>query len=172
LDNTLAAYWSFNGSPDDVITPAITPNIFIATLTEDRFGAPGSAYFFDGSNDYISYPDSPAFDSAGSELSISCWVQPNYLESNDPPGVISKGNDWALYLSGHNFGYQVGGNYRNGTVTWVDGQWYHLVLTFKDGNKTLYVDGIQDGLSSQDDPTLVPTSTMPLLMGQWVIFPR
>ena len=59
LDSGLVAYYPFNGNADDSIG---SNHGYVAgpLQTTDRFGIPGRAYLFDGLDDYIRIPTSPA----------------------------------------------------------------------------------------------------------------
>ncbi len=51
--NGLVAYYPFNGNADDASGNGNHGTVHGATLTEDRFGNPNSAYYFDGIDDEI-----------------------------------------------------------------------------------------------------------------------
>ena len=56
LTNGLVAYYPFNGNVNDASGNGNNGTVFGATLTTDRFGNPNSAYYFNGSTDYITAP--------------------------------------------------------------------------------------------------------------------
>jgi hypothetical protein len=49
----LVAYYPFNGNANDESGNGNHGSVYGATLTEDRFGVPDSAYSFDGQNNFI-----------------------------------------------------------------------------------------------------------------------
>lgn len=63
LTNGLVAYYPFNGNPSDASGGRINGIVRGAQLTQDRFGNPNSAYYFNGDTAFISIPDSIAFKS-------------------------------------------------------------------------------------------------------------
>ncbi len=65
------AYYPFNGNADDESGNENHGTVYGATLTEDRFGNADSAYYFDGTNDYIEIPSvNPT-----SAITVSAWVK-------------------------------------------------------------------------------------------------
>ncbi len=56
LDSGLVAYYPFNGNAKDESGNGNNGSVFGATLTMDRFGNDRSAYEFNGTDNYISYP--------------------------------------------------------------------------------------------------------------------
>ena len=73
LDAGLVAYYPFNGNADDGSGSGNHGTVHGATLTEDRFGDPNSAYRFDG-NDYIDIGNDETINIAGS-FTLSAWVK-------------------------------------------------------------------------------------------------
>ena len=57
---SLVAYWPFNGNANDLSGNGHNGTVNGATLTNDRFGSPNSAYNFNGSA-YIDVPYSCKF---------------------------------------------------------------------------------------------------------------
>ncbi|MFZ4400267.1 MAG: LamG-like jellyroll fold domain-containing protein [Bacteroidales bacterium] len=58
--NGLIGYWPFNGNANDITTNANNGTVYGSTLTNDRFGNNGAAYYFNG-NSYISIQNSALF---------------------------------------------------------------------------------------------------------------
>jgi hypothetical protein len=85
LADGLVASYPFNGNANDESgngKHAIL--ISDANLTQDRFGIPNSAYYFDGSNDYIQIPH-PGYLANGS---INMWVNLASIPTIPKNGVI------------------------------------------------------------------------------------
>ena len=72
LDSGLVACYPFSGNAKDFSGHHHHGTVYRATLTQDRFGSPNSAYHFDGDSSYI---EIQRFDSLVpmDELSISFW---------------------------------------------------------------------------------------------------
>ncbi len=76
INRGLVAYYPFNGNADDESGYENHGTVNGATLTNDRFGNPNSAYDFDGANDEISCTVNSTLSSfASSNHSISIWVK-------------------------------------------------------------------------------------------------
>lgn len=117
------------------------------SLAKDRFGNPGKAYNFDGSNDWLSMSDSRDIGVA-EEMTLSFWFNADndgsnqYLFDNRSPG------SWWLIKD---YGGGSCGSYTNnicfeGRVyaqdsDWDPGQWHHLVLRESASESTMYIDG-------------------------------
>jgi hypothetical protein len=80
LDSLLVAYYPFNGNANDESGNGNNGTVAGATLIEDRFGNPNSAYSFNGFTDYIDFGD--VFNDVFLPFSISVWI---YKEQIGPP---------------------------------------------------------------------------------------
>jgi len=107
LNNGLVAYYPFNGNANDESSFANHGTVFGATLINDRFGNPESAYFFDGVNDYIEILDSEHIDFHAQDFSTCFWVKKlkNSTDWNNCPGVSKWNsslshatNEWNIVL--------------------------------------------------------------------------
>lgn len=87
---SLVAHYPFNGNPDDVIGNAHGTAINGPLLTEDRFGNPNAAYYFDGTNDYIE----AAADNLPTENStVSLWFKADAGSMATNPGMFGYGGN-------------------------------------------------------------------------------
>ncbi len=87
--NGLGAYYPFNGNANDESGNTNNGSVNGATLTQDRFGSPNSAYSFNGTSDFISFSSVPT--NQTDSLTISFWVKPNSLAQTGM--ALSYGND-------------------------------------------------------------------------------
>src|ERR1700704_5280867 len=85
LTNGLLAYYPFNGNANDAVGTN-NGTIFAATLTNDRYGNPNSAYSFNGTNAYIRCPDT-GFPAGNAARTVSLWM--NVATFLDPTGTIT-----------------------------------------------------------------------------------
>ena len=151
LTNGLVLHCKFNGNAYDEIS-GVTGTTS-ATLYEDRFGTPNQAYYFDGVNDYIEFPDTNTLDLQN--FSISTWVQvlppvdTNQATSTykvlckDAPGGYSNYTLYfrkqldavALYMED---GLGKAQNLR-AFMEVNPNRYYHVVATFSGGWNELYV---------------------------------
>ncbi len=146
----LVGSYNFNGGLDDNTTnqyngvPVNNP-----VLTDDRFGNPNSAYYFNGTNE-IYFGDEMADQWSGSpdHFTISFWAKSNESVSksiatlgkyNCGPQrgtVIKLGNTG--WFSGCNEGWN---NIPVGSSA-SDGNWHHYVYTNDSRGRTFYRDGV------------------------------
>ncbi|MFT3907938.1 MAG: LamG domain-containing protein [Ferruginibacter sp.] len=75
LGKGLMAYYPFNGNAKDMSGNNNDPAFNNAVLTTDHLGHPGSAYHFNGSNNYMKVPNSPSLNMKN-QMSIAAWVRP------------------------------------------------------------------------------------------------
>ncbi len=153
----LVAYYPFSGSAADQSGNGHDGEVHGATLTNDRFGNPESAYHFDGVGDRINIgnevkPPLP--------ISVSLWVKfddvngdtghdlfINDLEDGNWRyyGVYVRCNDGQLTARFNSGGVASPGTRRSkrtDEVVFTDGQWYHVAVVFVNANDIrLYVDG-------------------------------
>jgi hypothetical protein len=139
----------------------------------------GSAYYFDGVNDYIAVSDDDSLDLTDS-FSMGAWVNFSSTPgSGHWEGIITKGGQgdgsgadhnyfividqitsWGVGL-GITWGYEdsSGTNYQTKHIwTPTIGQWYHImgVHNASDDTMTLYIDGTQ--VSQANDATATPAT--------------
>ncbi len=114
-------------------------------------GEVGQAFSFNGTNSYVSIPDSPSLDSLSNAITIEAWMKSASLGNNpDWRGLVTKGNEsWRLMASVFTNTVYVALNgvtpvdlYGSRNVN--DGQWHHVAATYDGSKITLYVDGTPD----------------------------
>jgi len=165
ITNGLIAWYPFDGNANDGSSFNNHAIPVGAKLVEDRFGNSNSAYFFDGSNDYIDLPHSNLNLYNVPSYSHSLWI--NLKEIKAINGLISahngKGNYWhGLSCTVEGKLYLVMQNYNeNKWFYWVTlsscitaNEWAHIVLTWKQGGNisedvNIYVNGIHNQLENK-----------------------
>ena len=185
----LVAYYSFDGNADDQSGNGYNGTVYGATLTADRFGAPDSAYSFDGIDDYISVDYTAAFQLP--VFTVSAWVLPtvDLSAATSPSWVVGRGEDIITDLASFNLLvahptsslangvsvlYETSGNADQffDTNVYPDiGNWTHLVASrATDGLLSIYIDG---SLTGQWLSTPEPTSNsfQDLLIGAYWFVP-
>jgi len=75
LDSGLMAYYPFNGNANDASGNGNNAVFNNASLTNDRFGNPNSAYSFNGIDNYIRVPNASAINPIG-QISLCVFVKP------------------------------------------------------------------------------------------------
>ena len=154
----LLAYYPFSTNALDVTNNGNDGTVFGATLTNDRFGSPNSAYYFNGINNYISIPPTNFL---LNEFTYSLWAKPNSMPTGgNYYAMLSvggpSGNDQHMLLSNDfqfsNFGWS-GGGWSSGSPFSIDldtlpnnNEWSHIVLVRSTSEYKLYVNGMLNGI--------------------------
>ncbi len=166
----LLGYWSFN---EGTSTKAVdySGRGAIATINNNAVpstsssgwtsGKLGSAFVFDGTDDYAI---ATAPQTGVSDWSIAAWFKANTLPQYAM--IVHNGND----SGGYGFGFTDGGGFSGGstltglfgTVAWLDsgqtlvaGQWYHFVMTRTGGVTRMYLDGTLLGSTFAQTPNAI-----------------
>jgi hypothetical protein len=111
--NGLVGWWPFNGNANDESGNGHNGTVYGATLTTDRFGNVGKAYYFDGVNDFIESTDIGIV--GNSERSVSFWAMTSSIESM---GLVNWGGNSSYPNNGGRFSCVF--NYETQGVT-IDG---------------------------------------------------
>ena len=158
LPNDAIAYYPFNGNANDESGNGNHGTVYGASLTEDRFGTPNSAYNFDGTDDYIDLGNSSSL-KPNFPISISIWVKPisfehtiglfrNNIDDTRYFGIfchITNGSALCVYGNGGRIGPDSRKTKVGESVLNLN-QWYHLVFLYKDAsNMEIYINGKNDG---------------------------
>ena len=87
------AYYPFTGNANDASGNGNNPIFNNATLVNDRFGNPNSAYSFNGTDNYIQIPNSTSLNSTN-QISICAWVKVAGFYQGKCHGnnIVMKGN--------------------------------------------------------------------------------
>jgi hypothetical protein len=146
LKSGLVAYFPFDGNAYDNSgngnNGVINGN---TSLTTDRFGNPGSAYYFGGTDGYIKIANGQQFNFVA-DMSISFWVLPHptqgyastifdksHLRNNQAFFItIVGGNDYS-----YGYFYPDGNNHQTGFSTFPS-QWNHIVVVKDKQNIMIY----------------------------------
>ena len=116
----------------------------------------GRALDFDGSNDYVSIPDSNQLDVTG-PVSLAIWVRGT---STANKVLTEKGNNKTLVLqpNGANDFYYLDGFAGPAIVPGLNtlifnGSWHNITATFNGATRSLYVDGALRHTSAMSTPS-------------------
>ncbi len=172
--NGLVAYYPFNGNANDQSSNGHDGTVQGAALTTDRYGTPGSAYSFDGIDDYIDVAYADAFQLP--VFTVSVWIRAGTdlsagtghvviagrgedLVSDNAPLALFVGHAGSTWAQGAAVFYENsgGGEQFFGTDIYpaVD-EWTHLVASqASDGLVSIYGDG---SLIGQWASTATPAS--------------
>jgi len=167
INDCLVAYYPFNGNADDESGNGNDGTVNGPVLTTDRFGNPNSAYYFDGSNDYIIANNSPSFSSSTVDKTTLCaWVKSS---SFSLPGnqIIHLGGNYTvpayeLYVPFNqdkiaikSYKWQFPWYYCYSTISQNLDEWYFVaaVLDHSNSKIKLYVNGVLNN-QINETPTL------------------
>ncbi len=157
--NGLAAFYPLDGNAFDQGVNNLHGTVLGATPTTDRFGNPNRAMHFDGVNDQINLPNSPAL-KPQLPFSISIWIKPDtFAQANI--GIFrndqNNGFHSGFWLSYSPTSPTMNGGYGDGTgggpsdrrairsVVNITTGWHHVVFVCRGPtDMDLYIDGTKD----------------------------
>ena len=146
LNNSLVAYYPFNGNAQDASGNGHDGTVGGAVLSVDRFGYDNKAYNFDGASSYIKI--SATSDLTPSYLSVAVWARRLCnTQGASWQRIVSTQSDSRYIIAWFN-------NTIRGCISTlastqlcldsnpvVDNNWHHIILNYEDGSQSLYVDG-------------------------------
>jgi hypothetical protein len=158
LDEGMVAYYPFNGNALDKSGNGNDGISYNATITQDRFGNPSSAYSFNGTNSYVRVPSTPLFDvSLSSGFTTALWFNPAttqkfqaFLDKSHGSTGVSEG--WGIECANNgingstNLAFFFGGSGGWGAniapiKCIFDNQWHFMVGTIDSSKVKFYIDG-------------------------------
>jgi glucose/arabinose dehydrogenase len=152
--NGPAAAWGF-GEGTGTTSADATGNNNTATLVNGlawAAGKHGSGLNFDGTNDYLSVPNSTSTNISGNALTLSMWLNPSALTGDR----VLLGKFWNTGMTSpyYQYGIELSGgtpNFYIGTTGGLQGasmgsalpanQWSHLAIVFNGTQAQFYVNG-------------------------------
>jgi len=95
------ARYEFSGNANDISGNGHHGQVYGAVLTEDQFGYPENAYYFDGINDYIKITNDPGLNFQES-ISVCLWMNINQFYDREayPVSHGNWENRWKLSVTG------------------------------------------------------------------------
>ena len=142
IDNSLVAYYPFNGNANDLTSNGRDFTVYgdNTTLTTGKDNSSNSAYSFDGNGDYLQYTANiPSFDN----YTISLWAKP--ASSGTYEAMFSSYNDssygFQIDLSSGNFHIRKAGASGGNIVlsTAQLGVWTFIAFTYDGTNSIGYI---------------------------------
>lgn len=179
------AYWRFDEGSGTVASDS-SGNGNTGTLKNGPQwvnGISGTALSFDGSDDYVSIPDSSSLDISGDQISIEFWMKPTvdlpYLlgthmkifdKGDAYLGEIRLETETDINYGKIAFALPFSVPYKEVTSTrnsWTSGTWYHLAFTYDGSNMRLYVNGALENSVAKTGN--VHSSSFPLSIGSYCL---
>ena len=145
--DSIIGYYPFNNNANDESGNNNNGIVNGATLVDDRFGNPNSAYLFDGTNDYIELTDlNVTTDDNNDEFTISAWIKTT--NTTNFRGIVNFSQNCGSYVCVDG-GFSIqsnGGNAGNcpPNTQINDGNWHQIVVTYIEGQGYIgFKDGVQ-----------------------------
>jgi hypothetical protein len=172
---SLVAYYPFNGNANDESGNGHNATVIGASLTQDQFGNPNSAYAFNGTSDYLE-AQSPDFNITRA-ITIAAWVEPN-INNTVLPIVNKYRSDLgyrAYWLYGWTSGEQgprwrvcTGGSSEYIGEAFVDEllpttSWSFVAGTYDGSDVKLYINGTLRHIGTVSG--MINTNSLPLRIG-------
>ena len=167
---TPVASYSFSGSAKDQSSFANHGSINGATITQDRFGLPNSAFFFNGIQGAIRAENADQLNSPNA--TISFWVNPAAFPAQGEAYLVSFGGyqeRFKISLPGHGkpvFTTHAGGaccsDMDSGTPLTI-GVWTHVVMVHDGAKDIIYFNGVQ--VNEKNVAGALDATTLPLGIG-------
>jgi len=147
FDNSLVAYYPFNGNAEDLTSNGRHFTVYDnTTLTDGKDNSSNSAYSFDGNGDYLETTNIPSFDN----YTISLWAKPAssgtyeaMFSSYDDAG---KGFQIDLNVGDFHIRKSSGGNLVLSTAQL--GAWTFIAFTYDGTNSIGYINSVRDNEST------------------------
>jgi hypothetical protein len=165
------AHYPFSGDARDISGFDNHGLVNGALLSEDHMGEGGSAYYFDGLDDYINCGSNLEF--LSSTVTVSCWIKTEADMENSH--IVSKydfSSD-AGFILGTQEGLAKWAG-RNGTGQFIritsgtkidDNKWHSLIGVVDGDTWTLYVDGVRENQVESGSESVGLSTTVPLTIG-------
>jgi len=167
LSSGLVASYPFTGNAFDISGHNYNGTVNGATLTNDRFGNPNSAYSFNGTNNYIDLSGYVSSFNFTQPASISFWVKSNYdggqaIFSESASGAapystnIDIGNNTTTSLSNElvlvthqnsTTNFYIAGYTTSNRNLLFDNNWHHIVSVYDSVSTKIYLDNALLSLS-------------------------
>ncbi|MGL1886569.1 MAG: LamG domain-containing protein [Reichenbachiella sp.] len=153
----LQSYYPFNGNSNDESTydshGTLGPDTSAPTLVADKDDNASSAYYFDGTNDYIDFGEAEKHDLGKyEEFSLSFWAKPEGTVTELRGDIFSKyvsPSDNRIYAFAIRPNNEISASfYDNGNTIntlkldqAVETEWHHYLWTLSEQTISLYIDG-------------------------------
>jgi len=190
LDSMLLLYYPFSGNANDISGNNYHGTVNNATLTDDRFGNPNNAYFFNGINSFIEFPNNPAL-KPPLPISMAFWIKLNdYSDENTRVLTTSYSQDSYHGINVNTHGGRVSVTYgdgspnstgphnrrsKTGTTVLQLNQWHFVVIVVRGANNMdIYINCLNDGGNYSGSGGSMSYSTNPGSLGRydmWTLVP-
>lgn len=166
----LIAEYLFQGDAQDSSGKEHHGSVVGAIPCTDRFGNPGSAYWFDGKDDYIVIENAPKLNSDAFSISVWCCFDRDAKLEGWNSAILSQDghfNNRVFQLSTYNANivfhlFLKGADLQMNSTVHED-YWYHIAITYENDTFKLYKNGM---FISESKGKLTPCDEEPLFIGR------
>jgi hypothetical protein len=148
FDNSLVAYYPFNGNANDLTSNGRDFTVYgDTTLTNGKDNSSNSAYSFDGDGDYLEYTTNiPSFDN----YTISLWVMPATTGTYKAmfSSYDNSSNGFQIDLDETNFRIRIASGGSMVLSTADLGVWTFIAFTYDGTNSIGYINSVSDNEST------------------------
>jgi len=102
----------------------------------------GGSIVFDGTDDYVTFSQVP---SLTNQLTMECWFYLNAIQGQNQNRLISNGDNYVIYLASTSqlsFYMSNQGGYIYSTGNTFSNSWNHIVATYNNTNRAIYINGV------------------------------
>lgn len=170
INDGLVAHYSFNGNAQDSTSYANHGQVFGAALTTGRLGVPNTAYYFNGTDNYIKVNDSPSLHING-QITVSCWfyhadttsvanrafVTKRFMEA----GFSLRTESWPRFNVGSTNFSEVS----TSNIQLTNG-WYQMTGTYDGQTMKLFLNG--NLIATRYYPNQLTENSEPMFIGAYV----
>ncbi len=165
----LVVYFPFNGNANDESGFANHGSVLGASLTADRLGNTNSAFYFDGSNDFIKVNNHPSLNfQDGITVAFDMKINKFFSREAYPLSHGNWENRWKLSITGKGMRWTVkttaGIKDLDSKTKFVTHHFYYIAARFDGSKFDIFIDGKPDA-SSNWSGKILPTS-LDLTIGQ------
>jgi hypothetical protein len=173
-NNSLVGWWRFNNDTDFTDYSTYGNNGTNNGSNYTAGGRLGGARQFDGTNDYVSIPNSPSLNPVN-EITMEAWVKPRNITANAYYEILRQDGGGRIKLFAFQdygtlltLGLYTSSSYWETdfpiTATYfTDGNWHHVVYTYNGSYARLFVDGRLN--NSQAHTGTIDSVTANLIIG-------
>jgi hypothetical protein len=183
LTQNLLLHYEFDGNTEDSSVNGYDAVAFGPTLAADRFGNPNSAYYFDGDDDYINFPNVAAL-KPSLPVSFSFWVRydsTSYQDQTVFDTSFEEDHCTGIWFNSTSATSKPAVNFGNGeysyspytrqtfvTDTVIDtNNWYHMIVVVNSAsNMKIYVNCKEYGGTYSGEGGAIQYSSFPGCLGR------
>jgi hypothetical protein len=135
------------------------------STAESKFGT--ASALFDGTDDVLSFASNAVFNFGTGDFTVEAWVYLNNINKEQAVAAKwgSSGNAWLFRLETNNrLKLFAGSSSVTGSSPLSASTWHHVAVTRSSGITRLFLDGVQNGITTINDNLI---GTTPVTVGAY-----